>query len=238
MQSSRNILLNHSCITQVNSHTKVSSLATTMDHFVNCQELSWLKSNVPGHCQQPFLDTRVVWTSLCLGHRRSRSQGSHATREWRGVYVWMRVCGCACNFARSWCVSIYGYIHMYVYVMYIYLYVNVYILICICMYMYMYIHTSTHTYTSRTETCVRCFNRENFAQKMVLPAHEKKDRETEDAWIFKSVTGNIVNDNPVLKLRFALENWWGGVVQIPSILCLTCCWVADGVKSQLRSWFQ
>jgi len=41
---------------------------------------------------------------------------------------------------------------------------------------------------------------------MVLPAHEKKDRETEDAWIFKSVTGSIVNDNPVLKLRFALQN--------------------------------
>jgi len=40
MQSSRNILLNHSCITQVNSHTKVSSLATTMVHFVKCQELS------------------------------------------------------------------------------------------------------------------------------------------------------------------------------------------------------
>jgi len=41
---------------------------------------------------------------------------------------------------------------------------------------------------------------------MVLPALEKKQRETEDAWIFNSVTGNIVKDNPVLKLRFALGN--------------------------------
>ena len=40
IESSRNIVLHHSCITQVDAHTKVSPLATTMDHFLNCQAFS------------------------------------------------------------------------------------------------------------------------------------------------------------------------------------------------------
>jgi len=37
-------------------------------------------------------------------------------------------------------------------------------------------------------------------------AGEKKDSSAEHAWIFKSVIGEIVNDNPVLKLRFAVQD--------------------------------
>jgi len=83
-----------------------------------------------------------------------------------------------------------------------------------------------------------CFNREIFAQEMILLSGEMKATAIEHAWIFKSITGEIVNDNPVLKLRFALEDWDDDGYRLGSILCLACCWVADGVKSHMRSWFK